>query len=1825
MLSISQFFKNGNFLSRTLCQLLLLFATTNLSFAQSISWGPASPPGTANSLTVYTGSSTASYEFTNGAAALTNATIQVDLGTGIEYIAGTLVASASGTAVIVENSATGDNPALFSLGNVAVGEEITITFERQASCTARDHKSAGGTFASACSVFDNGSEVAYSNNNGNPFSINFEVQDGNLLLGTVTYSPNASTTVGGTVNRCMTITNGSFGEVDEFWFHDTHVTSDVLSSNFEINGMPVAPTNITTTSSLVSIYFDASIIPMIDGAAGTLGDGDNLFEQDETFNLCYDIKPLFCGTNNTIPSSLSVFYGENESQECAPSGTAATSVSIVNGSPQVTVTSAVNPNIDFCNITTHSVTLTNNGTGPEDFAKDMIFYIGLRYNFDPVSDHDTNYMWGSGWRNTKHFSNITIGGNVITPSQIAGQYSTMVDYIPPDYLTADPDGVGGLDDLDGDGFFDDLGPGESVTIGFDMELILDQHGCSDDTYVDYFYWEHISMDIAWKNQCGSKQPPVRREFHYRNFIVNYNISTLTTGPTDIDDGENFNVTIKPALYNAIGCNGASGINGADVTWTVKLVLPPGASLQSGATTDGYFASYNPSLYQSNDTVYYTIDRHAFSFFTFPLTFDCALSDGSKSIDFNFITTYECGDCFERDLHCYTVESTSHCPTSCVGADTDNFTAERTTPGWTDPTMTTLVTLTPGIHGVDQLLPYDTLRLCMKGHISDTISNNLHLRYSYTQTTSASILEYVSGEITIYDVDAEYGSVVNTFPITIPPVETNLGAKSFEWNLDLSSYLSLINPDYLLEDIGTIQPDSFKVTLYKICKLNPGIDYHELESFQSNFYLMDDVSTERSCDFYSSRMYYTGFTISHGAIDETLEGCNEVTSRALASFLNQSGDIFPNEYRPIIRLDSIIWDLPDGLNIVDINPVAGGFTATISYYTNSDGNVVAKTNSYTQGRWSAGASTGCYAHLVGSCILPDGANLGTTKFFTTQYNYQPNPDLHKSVTYTSVNKPKITYIRPDIILTPLGQTQQGISDTIKWDIEVCNGTGVLDVDLSWLTFDESTSNGIDVVEVLDITSGTAIPITTTNLGGDLEMIPLGNSLGGTCKTIRLVSTYSDCSPDSMIIDMGWDCLAYPTDLTDLRDCSNESFLSVVPLAAQMAATFTDLPSTPLNPAAPSSGTFNNANISMCEPFPVELTIVSSGTGSIYDVNFDVLLPGLGVGLEYVPNSATIEIEGVDVANIPRAVDPSGESAFLSATGAVWNITLADLDNTNFPAGLGITGAGVNPSNNEVTIRWLMETTCDFTSGDNIEIKTYSNAGCSSPAISSGSTTIGSNLNIDGISLPYAALLTINIGSTNTFIGCNDEKTISIDAIISGGTTSATDSLFVLLPEGVVYTGNQFCISTVCPNYEGSQMVGGREILVYSYPPGVSNETMSIEVDVVSDGNAICGASTIETKSTVDVGGVACGASTCPSVKVITGLRDDPVTFDKPNINLFFNSIGYNANLGSFEYELLATNYAATSDTNLVVDIYCIDNNGNIDLAGGIVDSLLLPVIPAGQTITLSDVFVANTCDPVNGLAAIITPTSGTGYSNCLCSTGTTQSNNVRFGVVTNVKAMLEGPFNTGTGLMDDDLRVAGLLSTTEPFTALGFQHLGPGGGETVHPMIYNTTGANAIVDWIFVELRDATNFNVKVATRSALLQADGNIVDLDGTSYVFFENVPDGEYYIVVRQRNHLAVMAPGALPMNGMTAYLHDFTTGSAYGSIGAQNAQIYIGAGKFGMYESDFNQDGEINAADRSLAWNFRNQTGYIQYDSDLNGVCDASERSRAWNNRNKSSFVPD
>jgi hypothetical protein len=159
----------------------------------------------------------------------------------------------------------------------------------------------------------------------------------------------------------------------------------------------------------------------------------------------------------------------------------------------------------------------------------------------------------------------------------------------------------------------------------------------------------------------------------------------------------------------------------------------------------------------------------------------------------------------------------------------------------------------------------------------------------------------------------------------------------------------------------------------------------------------------------------------------------------------------------------------------------------------------------------------------------------------------------------------------------------------------------------------------------------------------------------------------------------------------------------------------------------------------------------------------------------------------------------------------------------------------------------------------------------------------------------------------------------------------------------------------------------------------------------------------------------------------------------------------------------------------------------------------------------------------------------------------------------------------------------------------------------------TTGSDAIVDWLFVSLRNGiSGSSTVVCTRAALLQADGDVVDMDGFSPLEFPNVPIDDYYVSIRHRNHLGMRTAGRIGLSSFPVYL-DFTNNTIplYG-ISPMNP---IAPNLLTMNGGDANSDGSIDSSDSAI-WEIQNGSfdNYtLNADYNLDGSVDSID-SAIW-----------
>ncbi len=193
-------------------------------------------------------------------------------------------------------------------------------------------------------------------------------------------------------------------------------------------------------------------------------------------------------------------------------------------------------------------------------------------------------------------------------------------------------------------------------------------------------------------------------------------------------------------------------------------------------------------------------------------------------------------------------------------------------------------------------------------------------------------------------------------------------------------------------------------------------------------------------------------------------------------------------------------------------------------------------------------------------------------------------------------------------------------------------------------------------------------------------------------------------------------------------------------------------------------------------------------------------------------------------------------------------------------------------------------------------------------------------------------------------------------------------------------------------------------------------------------------------------------------------------------------------------------------------------------------------------------------------------------------------------IVQVKVFLQN-VDTLTNTMDDYVKTLSNFPLIDPYASAPFTthytHVNNGGTAITTPIALAATGNDAIVDWVFLELRTGTSGTTSVvSTRAALLQKDGDVVDIDGISPVKFIGASSGNYYVAVRHRNNLGFRTSATFTLTGTPTVLN-FTNNSVstYGAtpLYAVSSSIYA------MVSGDSNSDGSIDAFD-TILWEIQN-----------------------------------
>ncbi|MCF8368010.1 MAG: lamin tail domain-containing protein [Bacteroidales bacterium] len=225
----------------------------------------------------------------------------------------------------------------------------------------------------------------------------------------------------------------------------------------------------------------------------------------------------------------------------------------------------------------------------------------------------------------------------------------------------------------------------------------------------------------------------------------------------------------------------------------------------------------------------------------------------------------------------------------------------------------------------------------------------------------------------------------------------------------------------------------------------------------------------------------------------------------------------------------------------------------------------------------------------------------------------------------------------------------------------------------------------------------------------------------------------------------------------------------------------------------------------------------------------------------------------------------------------------------------------------------------------------------------------------------------------------------------------------------------------------------------------------------------------------------------------------------------------------------------------------------------------------------------------------------------------------------LKVFLEGPFN-GTTM---NTYLTGQLEPVEGFPLSQPYNVEPWN----YPGLENVTQIpnQDIVDWVLIELRDASNSSIAtqsttIAQQAGFILNDGRVKGLDGVSNLrFFVNYSDS-LYAVVRHRNHLGIMSAYGLKQIFGGIYSYDFTNDNNQ-AYGGSLAVKEIATDIWGMISGDANANGIIDNLDKNINWvDEAGVSGYFQSDLNLDSQVDNTDKNDYWRpNEGQAVQVPD
>ncbi len=299
------------------------------------------------------------------------------------------------------------------------------------------------------------------------------------VLNVLSVSPQELTLNQSGVARCQTIQisqDGLGAFVDEYTFRVTGIDTNLYKiESIKANGIDVTSYSLDVVNEVLSINVDGQYFP---GNTGSGANNDMLFDENErmTIEFCYSVDGCI-GENAVL--LFEAFYGCNN-KICFDISQMEGSVSFV---PQYNANVVVaSANIQYGGICgtnlSYELNISSSNTDPIDgLWNDLIIkYKGC------ILDNTT-------------VEELTLNGVVLSDTIWYVDGGTIIVNLTG--LTDDIDGPGGLEDLDNDGFVDDLPGGQGIELISELSI-----GCADELNCMALECDFRQVEVNGKRNCS---------------------------------------------------------------------------------------------------------------------------------------------------------------------------------------------------------------------------------------------------------------------------------------------------------------------------------------------------------------------------------------------------------------------------------------------------------------------------------------------------------------------------------------------------------------------------------------------------------------------------------------------------------------------------------------------------------------------------------------------------------------------------------------------------------------------------------------------------------------------------------------------------------------------------------------------------------------------------------------------------------------------------------------------------------------------------------------------------------------------------------------------------------------------------------------------------------------------------------------------------------------------------------------------------------------------------------------------------------------------------